>query len=88
MIDVAIDLNLHHGGPSDGLSTRLYVYNWHIYPLADGGIAIMANRTEKVPYAEDIFFSNNTIITAAPRAMRDRLIEWPQYSVQGLIIYR
>ena len=47
MIDVAIDLNLHHEGPSDGLSTRLYVYNRQIDPLAAGGTVIIANRTEK-----------------------------------------
>ena len=42
MIDVAIDLNLHYEGPSDCLSTRLYVYNWKIYPLAAGGTIIIA----------------------------------------------
>ena len=63
MIDVAIDLNLHHEGPSDGLSTRLYVYNRQIDPLAAGGTFIIVDRTEKVPYTEDIFLSNNTIIT-------------------------
>ena len=63
MIDVAIDLNLHHEGPSDGLSTRLYVYNRKIDPLAAGETVIIANRTEKVPYTEYFFLSNNTIIT-------------------------
>ena len=48
MIDVAIDLNLHHEGPSDGLSTRLYVYNWPINQLAAEGTVIIANQTEKV----------------------------------------
>ena len=55
MIDVAIDLNLHHEGPSEGLLTRIYVYNRQIDPLAAGGTVIIANQTEKVPYTEDIF---------------------------------
>ena len=63
MIDVAIDLNLHHEGPSDGLSTRLYAHNRQIDPLAAGERVIIANQTEKVAYTEDIFLSNNTIIT-------------------------
>ena len=50
MIDVVIDLNLHHGGPSDGPSTRINVYNRHIDPLAAGGTVIIANWTEKVVY--------------------------------------
>ena len=50
MIDVVIDLNLRHGGPSDGLSTRLYVYNRPMDPLAAGGPVIIANPTEKVVY--------------------------------------
>ena len=55
MIDVAIDLNFHHEGPSDGLSTRLYVNNWQIDPLKTGGTVIIANRTENVSYTKDIF---------------------------------
>ena len=50
MIDVLIDLNLHQRGPSDGPSTRLYVYNRPIDPLAAGGTVIIANRQEKVVY--------------------------------------
>ena len=50
MIDVVIDLNLHHEGPSDGPSTRIYVYNRQIDPLAVGGTVIIANWTEKVLY--------------------------------------
>ena len=50
MIDVVIDLNLHHEGPSDGSSTRLYVYNRPIDPLAAGGTVIIANLIEKVLY--------------------------------------
>ena len=57
IIDVAIDLKLHHEGTSDGLLTpRLYMYyNQKIDPLAAGGTVIIANQTEKVPYTEDIF---------------------------------
>ena len=63
MVDVAIDLNLHHEGPSDGLLTRYYVYNQKIDQVAAGGTVLIANLTEKVPYAQDIFFkSNNTKI--------------------------
>ena len=50
MIDVVIDLNLYHGGPSDGPSTCLYVFNCPIDPLAAGGTVIIANWTEKVVY--------------------------------------
>ena len=60
MIDVVIDLNLHHEEPSYGQSTRLYVYNRHIDPLAAGGTVIIANRTENVPYTEDVFLMYNT----------------------------
>ena len=47
MIDVVIDLNLHHGGPSDGPSTRINVYNRPIDPLAAGGTVIIVNRIGK-----------------------------------------
>ena len=67
MIDVVIDLNLHHEGPSDGLSTRFYVYNRPINQLAAEGTFIIANRTEKIPYIEYIFLSNNTIIKTVPQ---------------------
>ena len=50
MIDVIIDLNLHHRGPFDGPSTRLYVYNRPIDPLAAGGTVVIANGQEKVVY--------------------------------------
>ena len=62
MIDVVIDLNLHHGGPSDGPSTRIYVYNRHIDSLAAEGTNIIANWTEKVVKAENFFLSNNAKI--------------------------
>ena len=48
MIDVIIDLNLHHERPSDGLSNRLYVYICPIDTLAAEGTVIIANRTEEV----------------------------------------
>ena len=47
MINVVIDLNLHHGGLSDGPSTRINVYNCPIDPFAAGGTVIIANWTEK-----------------------------------------
>ena len=50
MIAVVIDLNLRHGGPSDGPSTRLYVYNWPIDPLAARGTIIITNLTGKLVY--------------------------------------
>ena len=50
MIDVVIDLNFHHVGPSDGPSTRINVYNRPIDPLAAGGTVIITNQTEKVVY--------------------------------------
>ena len=50
MIDVVIYLNLHHEEPSDGPSTRIYVYNWLIDPLAAGGTVIIANWTQKLVY--------------------------------------
>ena len=56
MIDVAIDLNLHHEGPSDGLLTCLYTHNWKTDPLAARFTIIIANRTEKVPCTEHIFY--------------------------------
>ena len=50
MIDVVIDLNLHHGGPSDDPLTRFYVYKRQINPLGAGGTVIIVNRIEKVVY--------------------------------------
>ena len=47
MIDVVIDLNLHHGGPSDSPSTRINIYNHPIDPLAAGGTVIIVNRIGK-----------------------------------------
>ena len=48
MIDVIIDINLHHKRPSDGLSNRLYVYIRPIDALVAEGTVIISNRTEKV----------------------------------------
>ena len=77
MIDVVIDLNLHHGGPSDGPSTHIYVYNGAIDSLAAGGTVIITNWTDKQRKKQ----------TYTPKT-RDRRLQWPQYSVYVPIIYR
>lgn len=59
MIDVIIDLNLSHRGPSDGLLNHLYECNYPIDPLAAGGSIIIGNQTEKVLYPQTNCFINN-----------------------------
>lgn len=88
MIDVVIDLNLHHRGPSDGPSTRLYVYNRPIDPLAAGGTVIIANWTEKYCTRKKKFFEQQREKQTDTPETRDRRLQWPQYSVYVLIIYR
>ena len=62
MIDVAIDIKLHHEGPSDSLLTLFYMYNRKIDPLAAGGTVIIANQTQKVSNTEDMFLRNKAKI--------------------------
>ena len=81
MIDVVIDLNLHHEGPTDDPSTRLYIYNHPIDPLAAEGTVIIANRIEKniVP-VKQVFERQRKNRNDTPIWM-DRHLQRPQYSV-------
>ena len=82
MIDVVIDLILHFEGPMDSPSTHLYIYNRPIDPLAADGTVIIATIPVKNSFEQQREIQNRALF------LRDRCLQWPQYSVQELIIYR
>ena len=88
MIDVVIDLNLHHGEPSDGPSTRINVFNRPVDPLAAGETVIIVNRIGKSTVPVKKKFEQQRKKQAYTLKTRDRRLQWSQYSVYVPIIYR